>query len=133
MNKSYKGLMLWVIIFIAGMCVPPLLPIDDTALITNLSLLYCTAAITVLIYIIYRYDKIYWINGVIFEDAEKMTRQQRNEFTYAHFVKFRNCFIIHLVFAVAAHFFDFPIWAIITLPMLLLIATAISTIKIKTE
>ena len=133
MKKSYKGLWIWTVCFLAGEALMPFLPVKNTALITNLSILYCTAAITVLIYITYRYDKIYWINGVIFEDAEKMTRQQRDEFTYAHFVKFRNCFAVHLLFAVAAHFFDFPIWAIITLPMILLIVTAISTIKIKTE
>ncbi len=133
MNKSYKGFVLWIIIFVGGMCVFPFLPIEDTALITNLSLLYCSAGITGLIYIIYKYDRIYWLTGVFFDDALKLTRQQRDEYTYAHFVKFRNCFIIHLVFAVASQFFNFPMWAIITLPMILLIATAISTIKIKME
>ena len=133
MKKSYKGLIYWLIGFLAAMFSLSFLPIENTKLITNLCILMCTAGVTLLLYIVYRYDKIYWINGVMYEDAVKWSRQQRDRFTWRHFEVFGKFLCLHIVFALISHFFNFPLWIIITVPTIGLIITAISTIRIKPE
>lgn len=133
MKKSYKGLVIWLIVFIVSYGWLIILPVENFNLLTNISMLYTTGMIATLCYIIYRFDKIYWINGVMFEDAAKMTRRQRDRYTLRHFEAFGKFFCIHLIFAIIAHFFGFPLWIIITVPAIGLIAAAISTIMIKPE
>ncbi len=133
MKKSYKGLILWLICFICGYGGLIFLPDNNINFLTNISMLYVSAMIAALSYYMYRYDKIYWINGVMFEDAVKMTRQQRDRFTWRHFEVFGKFLCLHIVFALITHFFNFPLWTIITVPTIGLIVTAISTIRIKPE
>ena len=130
MKKSYKGIFVWVLLYITGY-IPIILFIDTASAATRLSLIYCSFMITLLSYAIYKYDKIYWYNGVMFEEAENATPEARNRYTYAHFKIFMRFTCFYIIFTAAAVYLGISIWIDIAIFSAGIIASAISTMKIK--
>ena len=130
MKKSYKGLVLWMIVFLAGFAPFMLLKISGS-LLTRLTLNYTCIMIAVLSYIIYRYDKIYWYNGVYFKQAEDAGRQRRDAYALAHFEKFKKMVIFFVVYSIIAHLLKIFIFIDVFVMVIATITTAISTMKIK--
>lgn len=130
MKRSYKGLFLWVILYMTGAVLFIFLPFRG-AVITRLVMNYTSVMIALLAYIIYKSDRVYWYNGIIFEDAEKAGRERRDEYTYKHFEKFSKFAIYFAIFSVIFHLFGLSIWLDTAVLTIGLIITAISTIKIE--
>ena len=102
MKKSYKGLVLWLIIYLMGFV--PMFGIDDGAVVTRLTLWYTSVMITALMVVIRNTDSIYWINGVYFEDAEKAGYEKRMEFAQKHLDKFKKHTAVYTIFTFASYF-----------------------------
>lgn len=131
MKKSYKGLFLWLIIYLLGFV--PMFGIDDGAVVTRLTLWYTSVMITVLMLIIRNTDSVYWINGVYFEDAEKAGYEKRMEFAQRHLDKFKKHTFLYTVFTLVSYFVGMHFAIDIIVFCVSLIVTAISTINIKLE
>ena len=131
MKKSYKGLVLWLIIYLMGFV--PMFGINDGAVVTRLTLWYTSVMITALMVIIRNTDSIYWINGVYFEDAEKAGYEKRMEFAQRHLDKFKKHTVLYTIFTFASYFLGWGFWIDIIVFFVSLIATAISTINIRLE
>ena len=129
MKKSYKGLVLWIIIYCLGFV--PMFAIDDGAIVTRLTLWYTSVMITVLMLIIRNTDSVYWINGVYYEDAEKATYEQRMEFAQKHLDKFQKHTVLYTAFTLASYFIGVHFVIDILVFCISLIVTAVSTINIK--
>ncbi len=129
MKNSYKGLALWMVIYLAGFV--PMFVIDDGAIVTRLTLWYTSVMITVLMMVIRNTDSIYWINGVYFEDAEKATYEQRMEFAQKHLDKFQKHTVLYTAFTLASYFIGVHFVIDILVFCISLIVTAVSTINIK--
>lgn len=130
MKKSYKGFILWIVVFMSGFL--PLTNIPATGdMLTRMSLIYCGIMIVLLSYIIYRTDKIYWYNGISFEDAEKATVEQRAAYARSHLKAFLLFMLIYSIFTVITGFMKITSLVDILFFSVGLIITAISTIKIK--
>lgn len=130
MNKSYKGLFLWIILFMAGFI--PFMMLDiNGALITRFTMNYTCIMIAALAYSIYKFDRVYWYNGVLFEDAEKAGRERRDAYALAHFEKFKKLVILFAVYSTIAHILKITIFIDVLVLVFATIATAISTMKIE--
>lgn len=129
MEKSYKGLILWTIIYLLGFV--PMFSIDDGAIVTRLTLWYTSAMISVLMLIIRNTDSVYWINGVDYKTAEKVGYEKRMEFAQAHLDKFKKHTVLYTVFTVVSYFIGLPFWVDIAVFTVSLIVTAVSTINIR--
>ena len=130
MKKSYKGLAGWVTLFLVGF-VPLMILKIDGPLLTRITLNYTCIMIATLAYMIYKFDRVYWYNGVYFEDAERAGRERRDAYALAHFEKFKNMVLFFAVYSIAAHLLNISIFIDVIIMVITTIATAISTIKIE--
>lgn len=55
--------------FIAAAAVVSLLPIEDEGLFARIINNLCTVGIEILMFLIYKTEKIFWINGISYEEA----------------------------------------------------------------
>lgn len=130
MKKSYTGLILWFVFFIAGYF-PIVILCRNTDISMKLSLVYCTFAITLLSYIIYKFDKVYWYNGVNFEDAEKASFDDRQLYALKHFKVFLKFSLGYSIFAVISYILKFGFITDIAVFSIGIVTAAIYTIKFK--
>jgi hypothetical protein len=132
MNKSYKGFILWTIIYTAGFI--PMIAVTNSEngeTVTKFILLYTTAMLTLLAYIIYKTDSIYWYNGVSFEEAEAAGYERRTEYTYKHLQLFGNFTVLYTLFTAASIYMEINVFIDTLVFTIGLIVTAILTIRIK--
>ena len=129
MKKSYKGLVLWMIVYLLGFV--PMFGIDDGAVVTRLTLWYTSVMITVLMLIIRNTDSVYWINGVDFKTAEKAGYEKRMEFAQAHLDKFSKHTVFFTIYAVTGYLLGFGALLDTVVFTVSLVAVAFSTINIR--
>ena len=130
MKKSYKGLVLWMLIYLAGFF-PLIVMRADGNTVTKLTLLYTAVMIAILTYLIYKTDSIYWYNGISYEEAESAGYERRSEYTYRHLQIFGRFAVLFAFFTIASLHFEINIIIDTVVFTVGLIATAISTVKIK--
>ena len=129
MKKSYKGLILWLIIYLLGFV--PFMTITDGNIAVKLVMWYTSVMITVLMIIIRNTDSVYWINSVNFKDAEKAGYEKRMEFAQAHIDKFSKHTVFFTIYAVIAYFLGFGALIDTIVFTISLVAVAFSTINIR--
>ena len=132
-EKSYKGLVFFLIGYMAAMFLPIFLPIDDYRLITRIVLNICSGGIVILCWMMYRNERIYWINGISFEKAKHATSDQRKEYALWYLRHFGNAALIFLIFSVAAQYLHLSIILDTLVVTALLIVVAVKSIKVKLE
>ena len=130
-KKSYKGLIIWIILFFAIMVGIGFLPLSDSELYLRITTNVCTISISILTYIIYKTQNIYWYNGIDYNEALKISPEQRKLYALKHFKRFLTLSVIILMFSIIMHITSQNSWIDFVVGMLGLIITAISTIKIK--
>lgn len=131
LKKSYKGFVLWMIGFTAGMFLFCFLPIEDGGLVTRLVLAEAACGLALLAYIVYRTEYVYWYNGTEYEEAVAAGSERRKAFARKHLERFARCAAVCVLYSSAAHVLDWPFWIDICVYCIALIGTAVSTIKIK--
>lgn len=130
-KQSYKKLIIWIIWFMASFLSLPFLPIDNIAFITRLSLNYLTLNITLLMFIIYKTEAIYWFNGTTYEEALNAGSQRRKAFALRHLQFFGYFTLSFFIVSIFLHAICMPYWIDITICFIGLIAVALSTNTIK--
>lgn len=130
--KSYKGLIVWLVVFMASIFLIPAIPVKLSTeayalIIDNLM----TVFIAVLTYMIYRNESIYWYNGIEYEDAKKASSEQRRIYARRHFKRFAIFAAANLIYSLFAYFTPIPYGFSIAVTTIGICAVAISTINIK--
>ena len=129
-KKSYRGFVLWLLGFTAAVFLPLLLR-ADAAVTLRLVLNLTSVGVAVLAWIIWRTESVYWINGTTFEQARDAGSERRRAFAAAHlraFARFAAGYALFSAFMQLRHF-SYTIDIIVF--NVGLIATAVSTIRIK--
>lgn len=130
MKKTYRGFVIWLVIWTALPFAIPFLPTDAATamrLICNLM----TLGMAALTHMICRNECIYWYNGVSFEEAVAAGSERRQAYAKAHRRVFAILAVIMLAVSAVTHVLHWSMWIDFTAATLGTIAAAVSTIRIR--
>lgn len=127
-EKSYLGLIMWSAGFIIGTVLCMFLP--ESLMLRGVMQL-CSLGVCGLMGMIWRNEKIYWINGVSFEEAMKATAQQRKRFAMRHLKIFLWFAVPYFLFSCLSWALGWSEWIDFGLGTAGLIGAALATIPIK--
>ena len=130
-RKSYRGFVIWLIVFLVLIFAICFLPVENAAIITRLITNLCTLGMAHLTWLIWRTESVYWYNGVSFEDAAKAGAERRKAYALRHFRLFGGYALVALVVTAAAQMLHLPWWVDFTLVCGGLIAAAFRTMAYK--
>ena len=130
-RKSYRGFVIWLIVFLVLIFAICFLPAEDAAIMTRLITNLCTLGMAHLTWLIWRTESVYWYNGVSFEDAAKAGAERRKAYALRHFRLFGGYALVALVVTAAAQMLHLPWWVDFTLVCGGLIAAAFRTMAYK--
>ena len=136
-TKSYRGLIWWIAGYTVAMFLPVLLviflPEIDGDPVTRLTLNIVMLGIVVMARMMYRNERIYWINGISYERAKAASSEQRKEYAMWYVTHFGRAAVIYLLYSVAAQFLHGPILIDALLITILLVVVAVKSVKVKLE
>jgi len=130
-RKTYSGFILWLIVFVIAMLAICFLPVDNEAVLIRLLLNLTTLSMAQLTWMIWRSERVYWYNGITFEEAEKAGSERRKAYAFRHFRLFGGYALVALAASMAAHLARLPWWADFTFICVGMIAAAFRTMKYK--
>jgi len=132
-KKTYKPLIVWLIGFpVIAIIIAERLSNLSTKIATLLSLIIMVISLYILMFIIYKGEYVYWINGgPNYEEAKLAGSEKRKEYAKAHLDIFFKMMLISFLYGILSLLLKFPTWIDIVLISLIIIITAFSTIPIK--
>lgn len=131
-RKSYRGFALWLAGYTASVFLPLLLPEGaDAGLTLRLVQNLTSLGIVVLIWIIWRTESVYWINGTTFEQARDAGSARRRAFAAAHLKRFGLFALGYAAFSAFMQLRGYSFVIDIAVFTVGIIAVAVSTIRIK--
>lgn len=131
LNKSYKGFVIWLIAFSVGIPCLAFLPIEDGHFLTRVLDVACAAGLEVLMLMMYKTEKIFWINGVSYEEALEAGSDRRRAFALKFVKRFGILTLGILLFSLLAQLLRLNVWIDILVMVAGIIACAFSTTKLK--
>lgn len=129
-KKSYGGLVLWLVFFLTATCLCCFLP--EAWMLRGIMQL-CSLGTTALTGMIYVNEKVYWINGVTFEEALQATTEQRKQYARRHLNVFLWFSVPFFFFSLLSYGLGWSPWIDFTLGCIGLIAAAVSTMSIHLQ
>ncbi|MBC3900373.1 hypothetical protein GH811_12165 [Acetobacterium malicum] len=141
-KKTYKPLILWMILFIAVCTLIPMLInqiFEQLFQITwgeggevRVILMFMVISIDGLMWMIYAGEYVYWINGgPSFEEAKAAGSEKRKAYAGAHLRVFLKMTLVCCVYIVISSFFRLPMLIDIVVIASAIVAAAIKTIPIR--
>lgn len=130
-KKSYIGLVLWLVFFIAAMTGAAFLPIDDKNISIRITINLCTTSVALLSLTIYLTGYVYWYNGIDYDTAKEAGEKRRKAYAKKHFVRFGIFAAVCIVFSVVGQLVSMNYGIDVTVVSIGMIVTAISTVGIK--
>ena len=130
-KKSYKGLTVWMILFLAAVFAIPFIPGANAAQMTRLTVAATLWGCFALMAVILVTEQVCWINGVTFEQARDAGSERRKAFAWAHVKRFGWAGLIGTAVMLVAYLLGWPFWIDMTVCFALLIAAALSCIGVK--
>ena len=131
MKKSYKGYIVWMILFCVGMVVMMIVDFKNLKLFSLILGNYMFITLSLLTGMIYKNEAIYWYTGISYQEACAVTSKQRKEYAYKHFIRFLMVCLGYLVYSIIAYFLSFSFGMSIIICCLLMTVCALSTVPIK--
>ena len=131
LKKSYKGFVIWLLIFVATMFGCAFLPIENGAVLTRIVMNVCVLNIVLLAFIIYKTEYVYWYNGTEYKQAVEAGSERRKAFAKKHLKRFGMFALLYLVYSVVAQLIQVPYGVDIAVATVGMVVVAISTIKFK--
>lgn len=132
-TKSYKGFILWFAVFLILIFSIPFVPTENANLPTLLVMNLISVSMAVLTWIVWKNERIYWYNGIEFEQAKKATSVQRKRYALRHAKRFTWYAVATFAYSILAYRLNFPIAFSITVETVGIVAVAFSTLKIKLD
>ena len=131
MRKSWRGLIIWLILFCLGLVLIAFLsPFEEEALMIRVILNYSNLMVAGFMAYIMISGNVWMINGVTFEEAVAAEPERRYYFARAHLTRFADAGLIYLVLSVLFTLFHLPWLADMAGYLFLTCAAAFSTIRI---
>ena len=130
-QKSWKGFVIWLVVFVAALAGVMLLPLEDGALVSRLILLLMLWWIQALTVQIFLTEQVYWYNGVEFEDAKAAGSERRRAYAWAHVKRCGWATLLGTAVTLLAQLLRWPVWLDMIAVFVLLMAAAFSTIRFK--
>lgn len=131
LKKSYRGLVWWMLGFVAGMMAIAFLPLEDAGLILRVLLSFTAADVALLAYIVWRTEQVYWYNGTEYEAAVAAGSERRKAFAWRHFRIFGWYALAQVIISLVMHLTGLPWWIDIIVFCVGLCTAAFSTMPIK--
>ena len=131
LKKSYKGFVLWMIVFMVGLMGVCFLPTEDGGLLIRLTMNWTTLSVAGMALMIRLNQAVYWYNGTSYEEAVKAGEERRKRFAQRHWEVFGYFAVIFLIYSLLAQLYRLPFWIDIVLGTVGLCGAAISTIRFK--
>ena len=131
-RKSYRGLVIWLVGYLALALAPLLLPEGtDAGLVMRLVFNLTSAGFAALMWIIWRTESVYWINGTSFEQARDAGGERRRAFAAAHLRVFARFAAGYALFSAVTQLTGVHYAVDIAVFTVGLIAAAASTVRFK--
>lgn len=131
MKKSYTGLIIWLIIVLAVIISLCNIPFKNPAVMMRLLFTFTATALAVLMFMIYKTDKLYWFNTVSYEDIVNAGYERRQWYAWKVFKRFALFAIVCFVLSLLLHLFGGPFWIDIIVFTVGLVAVAINVTTIR--
>lgn len=131
LKKSYRGFVLWMLGFVAGMVAIAFVPLEDAGLLTRVLLCFTAVDVALLAFIVWRTEQVYWYNGTEYEAAVAAGSERRKAFAWRHFRIFGWYALGQAVFCCVMHLLGLPWWIDIIVFCVGLCAAAFATVPIK--
>ena len=131
LKHSYKPLIYWSLALLLITWGTAFLPAEDYVLITAIVDNEITILIALLMYLMYKSQRVYWLSGTSYEEAVAAGSERRMSFRRAHLKIFTVARVVNLAVSFLLLFFQAGIWPQIISLCLIMITAAIFSIKIK--
>lgn len=131
LKKSYLGFWIWTIVYTASVMCMAYLPIHNTDILIRIIFNYTNVAITVLTIIMFINEKIFWYNGISYEQAVDAGSERRKAYALKHVKVFGAATLIYLIISLITGLFNMSFWADTIIYTLIIVIAAISTVKFK--
>ncbi len=132
-KKTYKPFILWLILFPILFSVPSFLLKHYSGKIQVSVVLFLTMmSLYILMFVIYRGEYVYWINGgPTFKQAKEAGSKVRKQYAKSHLKISGSMFAVGTVYLVGSQILNFNIWIDIIVISVLIIVSAIKTMTIR--
>ncbi len=136
LTKSYKLLALWLILYVVIAVLFAILLVLIDVNISSKALtifwFYFTSIFLISFhFMIYKTERIYYINYISYKEAREATSEERRDFAYRHLVIFCIATIIFITYSIFSFIFRLPTAMDIGAWAIIIIFSAIRTIPIK--
>ncbi|MBE6037840.1 MAG: hypothetical protein E7218_01385 [Anaerofustis stercorihominis] len=134
-KKSYKGFVLWLVLFFAVHIfgAEPLISMVEENYSVYASLSLTLIFLDILTYVIYKTEYIYWYNGMSYDTARKASSGARKEYAHRHLIKFVYASIMWLFYGILKSLTGIKLWVDVLVFCALIIGAALSTITVRLE
>lgn len=131
LRKSYRGFVIWMLLFVAGLVGMMFLPVENGGLLVRGIIVYTGVALALLAWIVWRTERVYWYNGTEYEEAVEAGSERRKRFAWRHFRIFGGFALGLLIFTAFMQLMGWPWWIDMTVGTVGLCAAAFCTVPIK--
>lgn len=136
LEKSYKLLVVWFIsLFIfAGIFSALLTRIDlnISSKVTTLFWLHFMNLFFISLFLmIYKTERVYYINYITHKEAQEATKEERRTFAYKYLIVFCIATIVFIIYSIISFIFHFPTGVDIGVFIVIIIISAIRTVPFR--
>ena len=131
MKKSYTGFIIFMVVFVAVIIAMCTVPFADENLRIRLLFNFTAIILAVLMFYIYKTDKVYLINTVSYEEIEKAGYERRQWFAWKLFKRFAIFALGYLVLSVIMHLIGLSMLIDIAVFAIGIFAVSISCTTVK--
>ena len=130
-KKSYKGLIIYFIVFFAILILVGVLSVWKDFVPELVIANTMTVGVSGLMYVIYKTENIYWINGLEYEKALLAGSERRKKFALQHLKRMGAATIFGLVLSGVSFIFGWNLWITYIVVVIIFVGVTISTINIE--
>ncbi|MBO6114366.1 MAG: hypothetical protein J6P57_04845 [Lachnospiraceae bacterium] len=131
LRKSYLGFWIWTIVYTVAVMCMAYLPIHNTGILVRIIFNFTNLAITALTFIIFINEKIFWYNGITYEQAIEAGSDRRKAYALKHVKIFGAATLIYFIVSLITVFLNINLGVETLIYTLIIIIAAVSTIRFK--
>lgn len=130
LKKSYRELILWMLGFTAVITGAAFLPIgEDVGLLIRVLDNLTMVSVAILMLVIWRTEKVFYFNGITFEEAVEAGPDRRRAYAWKHVRLFGVAAAVYLLYSVVAQLLHLNWWIDIILILAGLLAAGLYSNK----
>lgn len=136
LEKSYKLLVVWFLsLFIfAGLFSALLIRLDLnlSSKVTSLFWLYSINIFFISLFLmIYKTERVYYINYITYKEAQEATKEERRTFAYKHLRVFCIATIVFVIYSIISLIFQYPTGVDVGVFIVIIVISAIRTVPFR--